>query len=266
MSKTVVGNYTNTTDALAQIRSLMNQGYPQDSISIIASQEDAAVLQGTGVTLESGFEYVDGANEETLWQRIKAFFSGEDARVHERSLAAYRDSIRDGNILVLVDDDLVPANLEDHLDTISDTYDTYAYDNSRMDTELKDDETLRLREEQMQIDKHNVKAGEAIIHKRVIEETKTVEVPVRHEEIVIERVPVSGAATDDANFEDETFTIPVMEEQVEVTKHPVITQEVKIHKRDVENVEQFSASLRKEELAVDKDGNTIIVDGTKVNQ
>ena len=116
------------------------------------------------------------------------------------------------------------------------------------------------------MDKHNVKVGDAIIRKRVVEETKTVDVPVLHEEVIIERRPVANEITDDANFEEEYFTIPVMEEQVEVTKHPVITQEIKIHKRDVENVEHVSASLRKEELDVDQEGNTIIVDDAKVRQ
>lgn len=279
MSKTVVGNYVTTTDAISRVNDLIAQGYPKNSISVIAGQNAAYTLENAGIVVEDGFEYVDGVNDESLWQRIKAFFSGEDSKLHENSLVAYRDSIREGNILVLVDDDDVPVTLNEHLETMKNGYDVNSYtdetvyanatadiDTDKYDYADKEDETLRLREERMDVNKHNVKSGEAIIHKRVVEETKTVDVPVRHEEIVIERRAVTDEATDDTNFDDETFTIPVMEEQVEVTKHPVVTQEVKVHKRGVENVEHVSTSLRKEELDVDQDGKTIIYDDTSIKQ
>lgn len=261
MAKTVVGNYANATDALNYVNTLIDQGYPKDSISIIANKSAADTLMSTGVKVERDFEYVEGATDETLWERIKAFFGRENTRLHETSLADYRDSILDGNVLVLVDDDMLPESLTDHFDS---TYSVDMDNTAYLNNDVTDENTIRLREEQMDVSKHQVETGKAIIHKRVVEDTKTIEVPVRHEEIVIERTTLSGNDVNGADFKDETITIPVMEEQVEVTKHPVMTGEIHISKRDVENVEQVSASLRREELEVQQDGKTIIVDNDRI--
>lgn len=258
--KSVIGNYENVNDALTQVNSLLNQGYPTDSISVIASKSDANMFWNTGVTVEPEFESVDGVGEDTLWARIKAFFAGDNAKIRDANLMEYRDSIMEGNVLVLVDDDMLPETLTENVTTANvvtgDDKLTYAtYD------EDADEETLRLREERMNVEKQAYKAGEVTLHKRVVEETKTVEVPVWHEEVVIERHAVTdGDYVGDTNFDDETITIPVMAEEIEVTKHPYVTEEIKVHKRDIEHDQEASATLRKEYLDVDRTGETVIVD------
>ena len=74
--------------------------------------------------------------------------------------------------------------------------------------------------------------GEVDIHKHVVNDTETVEVPVKREEIVIERKPVTDQSSQgtDENLEDDTITIPIKEEQVDVSKHTVVREEVGIHK------------------------------------
>ncbi|MCT4411924.1 DUF2382 domain-containing protein [Leuconostoc falkenbergense] len=113
------------------------------------------------------------------------------------------------------------------------------------------------------INKHDVTTGKVDIHKNVVNETKTVEVPVKREEIVIERKPVDGAAaTTDVNdtLEDDTIMIPIKEEQIDVKKRPVVREEVDIRKQEHEDMKQVSENVSHEELDIDTSGNAHVED------
>lgn len=123
--------------------------------------------------------------------------------------------------------------------------------------EGEDDEArkLRLREEQLDVSKNRVQAGEVSVRKEIVEEQKTINVPVSHEEIVIERRSVNNDSSQTPVGADETIRIPVSEEQVEVHKNTVVTGEVGIHKREVQGTEQVKDTLKREEARVDKTGD-----------
>lgn len=127
--------------------------------------------------------------------------------------------------------------------------------------DLDEDRKLRLREEQLDVSKNKVQTGEVNVHKEIIEEQKTINVPVTHEEIVIERHAVNNDTTAEPVGADETIRIPVSEEQVEVRKNTVVTGEVEIHKREVQGTEQVQDTVRREEARVDKSGD-VKVDGS----
>uniref|UniRef100_UPI00406CCA24 YsnF/AvaK domain-containing protein n=1 Tax=Paenibacillus sp. FSL E2-0178 TaxID=2921361 RepID=UPI00406CCA24 len=127
--------------------------------------------------------------------------------------------------------------------------------------DLDEDRKLRLREEQLDVSKNKVQTGEVNVHKEIIEEQKTINVPVTHEEIVIERRAVNNDTTAEPVGADETIRIPVSEEQVEVRKNTVVTGEVEIHKREVQGTEQVQDTVRREEARVDKSGD-VKVDGS----
>ncbi len=118
--------------------------------------------------------------------------------------------------------------------------------------------TLQLREERLAIDKNQVAAGEATIAKRVVSQDASVDVPVMHEELFIERRPVSGgtrAATGPIT-DSETIRIPLMREQVVVDKRTVVREEVAIGKRSVAGTERVDESVKHEELVVDNAATT----------
>lgn len=127
--------------------------------------------------------------------------------------------------------------------------------------DLDEDRKLRLREEQLDVSKNKVQTGEVNVHKEIIEEQKTINVPVTHEEIVIERRAVNNDTTAEPVGADETIRIPVSEEQVEVHKNTVVTGEVGIHKREVQGTEQVQDTVRREEARVGKSGE-VKVDGS----
>jgi uncharacterized protein (TIGR02271 family) len=119
----------------------------------------------------------------------------------------------------------------------------------------REQETLQLREEELRATKRPVEAGEVEIRKEVVTEQQTIEVPVTREEAVIERRPVSPteAGRVDAGEigEDETIRVPLREEQVTVEKTPVVTEEVEIGKRTVQETQQVSDTVRREEAVVE---------------
>jgi uncharacterized protein (TIGR02271 family) len=128
---------------------------------------------------------------------------------------------------------------------------------STQDTQT--DGSLQLHKEELDITKNNVDAGQVVISKDVVEEQKTVDVPVMHEEVVIKRTPLNNQSSDGSSISQETITIPVTQEQVEVNKYTIATEEISASKRQVEETQQVQETLRHEEAHVDTTGSVDIV-------
>jgi uncharacterized protein (TIGR02271 family) len=122
------------------------------------------------------------------------------------------------------------------------------------------DETLELREEELQARKTSVETGRVHLGKEVVEEQRTMEVPVTREEVYVERHPVERHAADTPidGSESETIRVPVREEHVEVEKQPVVYEEVGVGKRVTQETQQVSDTVRREELRTDKEGDVDI--------
>jgi len=117
-------------------------------------------------------------------------------------------------------------------------------------------QSMRLREEQLRVEKQRVQKGEVRVHKEIIEEQQTVDVPVRREEVVIERRPIiEPQPTDTPVGQDETIRVPVSEEQVTVTKQPVETEEITLKKRQVEEQKRARGTVRREEARIEPTGD-----------
>ncbi|WP_342028162.1 YsnF/AvaK domain-containing protein [Paenibacillus jilunlii] len=132
------------------------------------------------------------------------------------------------------------------------------------DRERDEARKLRLREEQLDVSKNKVQTGEVNVRKEIVEEQKTINVPVSHEEIVIERRSVNNDSTAEPVGADETIRIPVSEEQVEVNKNTVVTGEVDVHKREIQETEQVKDTIKREEARVDKTGNVKVNNNNEV--
>lgn len=119
-----------------------------------------------------------------------------------------------------------------------------------------DEYSLPIREERLDVNKERVQAGEARIHKDVVAEEQRVDVPVSREEVYIERRNVAdGDVSTEPIGEGEAVRVPVSEEQVNVTKNTVQTGEVSIGKRTVEDQQQVSDTIRREEAHLEQEGN-----------
>jgi uncharacterized protein (TIGR02271 family) len=118
---------------------------------------------------------------------------------------------------------------------------------------------LELREEQLDVDTEEVQAGEVRLRKEVVTEQRTIDVPVTREEVVIERHDASGRpAAQGAVGAEEDIRIPLMEEEVRVEKTPVVREEVTARKRQVQDTERVSETVRREEARIETQGDTHI--------
>jgi uncharacterized protein (TIGR02271 family) len=119
-------------------------------------------------------------------------------------------------------------------------------------SDLDDEDELRVQrtEEELAAGTREREAGALNVRKRVRTDRESIEVPTRHEEVTVERVPVEGEATEAAIGNDEV-SIPVTEEEVVVEKRPVAKEEIRIRKDVVEDTEVVEEDVRREEVDID---------------
>ena len=114
---------------------------------------------------------------------------------------------------------------------------------------------MRLREEELRARKTPVETGQVELHKEVVSEQRTIDVPVTREEVVVERHPVGPRPADRPIGEGEEIEIPVREEEVTLEKRPVVYEEVEVGKRPVTETERVTETVRREEARIEREGD-----------
>ena len=114
-----------------------------------------------------------------------------------------------------------------------------------------DSQTIPLTEEGLDVSK-DIQEEHATITKKPVTETKTVEVPVTHEEISIETRPPSGGegqvASEGPVTSTQEINIPLKKEEVEVTKTPYVKEEVSIKKKPVTETREVTEEVTSERI------------------
>ncbi|MBW4542661.1 MAG: DUF2382 domain-containing protein [Myxacorys chilensis ATA2-1-KO14] len=130
------------------------------------------------------------------------------------------------------------------------------------------DESVKLYEERLVVDKDREKVGEVAVNKRVETETAQVSVPIEKERVVIERVTPTDAAVasgSDAFHEGEAVRVEVYEETPEIRKEAFVREEVDIHKEVTQETVRAEETLRREELNIDTQGHPTVNDPRNTN-
>lgn len=281
----VEGVYSNVDEAMRAVEALRDRGYPRENITIVANEDvrdnfpwnvDAEVTTRDTDTSDSG------DNDRSFWDSIKDAFTTDDSYSdsnydqpdYDREndpVYEYRDDINRGSIVVLVREgaDTEGATTKTATDPAMTTpdMDTHTVDRDMAaDTTLHDDhadgDSIELREERLDVKKED-KTGDVHVGKRVVEETETIDVPVRKEEVVIERKPVRDGDKHDGGTitgESEETVIPVREETVRVEKDTEVVEEVDVRKETTQDTHKVQDTVRHEELDVEKDGDARIED------
>ncbi|MFL6411493.1 MAG: YsnF/AvaK domain-containing protein [Nitrososphaeraceae archaeon] len=110
--------------------------------------------------------------------------------------------------------------------------------------------TVPLTEERLDASKRE-STKEATITKEPVTETKTVEVPVTHEEISVERRPATGSTTAEKPVQSRTETkVPLKQEEVQVTKQPYVKEEIVIKKKPVTETRRISEQVISEKVSI----------------
>jgi uncharacterized protein (TIGR02271 family) len=125
------------------------------------------------------------------------------------------------------------------------------------------DDAMTRSEEQLHVGTERVETGRARLRKHVVTEERTVTVPVSHEEVRLEREPITegnvGSATAGPDLSDEEHEVVLTEERPVVQKETVPVERVKLGTETVTDEERVTEDVRHEEIDVDGDGTT---DGT----
>src|SRR5436309_4325897 len=138
---------------------------------------------------------------------------------------------------------------------LRETAQTGDYGTTASTSDTQGEQRLKLSEEQLRVQKQPVETGEARLRKDVVSEQQSMDVPVTHEEVYVERRPGSGQPSDQPLGEGETYRVPVRDEQVSVEKQAVEREEVGMGKRPVEETKRVSDTVRREEAHVEREGD-----------
>ena len=144
---------------------------------------------------------------------------------------------------------------------LGDAPQSFAASAAPVDTETAAQQNIRLYGEVLRVHKDRISRGEVRLRKETITDTQTIQVPVTREELVIERVPVSGevaAAGTDA-FADQEIRIPLSEERASVDKQAVVQEEIHVGKREVGSTQSFDETVRHEQLKVDDETKSAVL-------
>ena len=123
-------------------------------------------------------------------------------------------------------------------------------DDDKSDHADEDELRVQRSEEELRAGTRERQAGAMRVRKRVRTDRERIEVPTRHEEVTVERVPVSGEATE-AQIGEEEVEVPVTEEEVVTDKRTVAKEEVRLRKESVEDTEVVEDDVRREEIDVE---------------
>jgi len=108
-------------------------------------------------------------------------------------------------------------------------------------------------EEELVVGKREEEQGRVHLHKDVVEEQKTVSVPLQQERVYVDRVAVTDGGVTNATdaFEGRDIEVPVMGEQAVVGKQVREVEEVRLRKDVVTENEQVSDTVRKERVTIE---------------
>ncbi len=227
--------------------------------------------------------YVDDQTGEPTWVTVKTGFFG----THE-SFAPLDSATQDGDDVVLVhtkdkvkdaprvapDGHLEPEE-EERLysyygvhgtagftgtgrdtDATTESHGTVGHDTSGPTT----DDAMTRSEEKLHVGTEREATGRVRLRKYVVTENVTKTVPVRREEVRLEREPITDANRGDAlsgpAISEEEHEVILHEERPVVEKETVPVERVRLDKDTVTDERTVTEEVRKEEVELDDDGRT----------
>jgi uncharacterized protein (TIGR02271 family) len=150
--------------------------------------------------------------------------------------------------------DMTADTTAGYTDTDVNRHGTKGHDTSGPTT----DDAMTLSEERLNVGTEQVEAGRARLRKYVVTENVTETVPVSHEEVRVQREPITdaniGNAMDGPAISEEEHEVTLHAERAVVEKEAVPVERVRLDTETVTEQEQVTDTVRKEQ--VDTDGTT----------
>ncbi|RZK31231.1 MAG: DUF2382 domain-containing protein [Hymenobacter sp.] len=106
----------------------------------------------------------------------------------------------------------------------------------------------------LHVAKQTVETGRVVLHKTVHVETQTVDVPLREEQIQVQRVAVNRYvdAAPPVRHEGDTMIVSIVREEVVVTKRLLLVEELHVHKQVLTTHAPQTVELRREEITYER--------------
>lgn len=271
----LVGTFELQAQVFKKIEELKEQGYREEDMYVVAKDgANIDTLQDkTRTNITSG-------DKDGNWKdKFTNLFSSDDTeRSSYRNVSDdntrdtdYQSHVENGRILLYVDQDFAGSSgtyaagsrTGTGAGTSDLSRDNYSGTGTGTGTGMgtgNDEESLKLHEERLNVDKERVQTGEVNVGKHVVEEEQSVDVPVEREEVYVERRPVNdetgSGLTDRDGFNDkDSIHVDVNEERLNVSKDDVVSEELVVGKRKVKDTEHVSETVRREEADIDEDAN-----------
>jgi uncharacterized protein (TIGR02271 family) len=256
----VVAVYDTEASANAAMKSLRSAGYLTDDISVIRDEREAEKA---------------GLYEPGIWQRL----FGRDLEHHEAAVLGR--SLKEGSVIVSV---RVPETEASKVLNLLDTHQPVnivdrakAYDlmgatagmatmtaASKLpdkDSKLRDEEMLRVAEEQINVGKRIVEAGHTRVRRFVVDKPVEAKITLHEEHAEVIRRAISDPAyLKDIDWSEKTIDITETAEEPVVNKTARITEEIVIRKQGSDSTRTVHDTVRSQQVEVD---HLLVGAGTK---
>ena len=257
---------TNDIDALTKARVIDRDGDKVGTVGQVYVSDDGS--QPLFVTVHTG---LFGTNESFVPLQGASFADGDLRVGYDKATIKDAPNIdadgaisedEQGTIFDYYDGHAggTPSGTGDTPAGFGDTATTGRLDNDVVGRDTSDrttDDAMTRSEERLNVGTQKLESGRVKLRKHVVTEQQTVNVPVSHEEVRIEREPITeanrGDALDGPELSEEEHEVVLTEERPVVAKETVPVERVKLGKETVTDQQQVTEDVAHEEITTDGD-------------
>ncbi|HZT73906.1 MAG TPA: DUF2382 domain-containing protein [Terriglobales bacterium] len=257
----VGGLFIQSNDAERAVQELQDAGFEKKEIGLAVREGGAgqqlAATEGGKQEHEQSEEFWSRMEEEFGGPRSSASGTDMSAGLPEDRAQYFMNGVMQGKILVTVDAGDRAGEAEQILsrcgaDLGGAIAPAAAAPPVGTTSAEPGNQRIELVGEVLRVGKTAVPAGEARIRKEVVTETQHVQVPVSHEELVVEREPGTGQpASRPVGAEGGEIRVPLTREEPQVKKETVQEGVVDVAKKKIEEVRSITEKLRHEKAEVE---------------
>jgi uncharacterized protein (TIGR02271 family) len=260
MTHTVIGLFDNRTEAQAAMQELIQNGFARESIDVSnrsASSSTTTTNQTSSTTADSGnsvsnfFNSLFGpdSTEARTYSNVASDTEGiVTVQTDSEEKARVAAEILDRNGAVDVDER--GSQYQQNFVQTSGT----TQNQTTNQTTNQADMTIPVIEEDLQIGKRTVEQGGVRVRSRIIEKPVEETIRLREEHVVVNRHPVNRAVTDSdfSTFKEGEMEITERAEQAVVSKQARVVEEVSIGKQVEERDQVVSDTVRRTDVEVEE--------------
>lgn len=245
MRQTVFGIFNTANEAQNAVQNLLNSGFTESNIDVRAkntsSQTDTNYNDTTGDSVSNFFGNLFGSDSHETRNYSEKARRGSVVTVHTSSK---EESERAAEIL-------------DRFGAIDANDQSSGFRNDRRDEfsgSTETDKSIPIIEEKMEVGKREVESGGVRLRSRIIERPVEETLRLREEHVTVDRKPVDRAATeaDFRNFKEGETEFTEHSEIPVVNKEARVVEEVNLNKETRERKETVRDSIRKTDVDVQK--------------